>query len=169
MWQISTLRKQFWVICYLLLSSVVASHLKPESFQCLILWQKITAFSWIMEADNGTFCLRMFKKQLKIAWSTNSWLPDFNFCLLRLVPFFSVSKSFSFVLTHVDKVFLGTLYLAAKSLLLSSFSRSLSAWHFSRSVLWVYFHFPATNIVRTNNTSTWGRDKQKNTHQYSAI
>ena len=61
----------------------------------------------------------MFKNQLKTAWSTNSWLPDFSFCLLTLVTFFSASKSFSLFLTQVDKVLLGTLYLAATSLLLS--------------------------------------------------
>ena len=91
---------------------------------------KITAFSWIMEADNDTFWLRMFRNQLKIVRSTNSGLPDWNFCLLTLVPFFSASESFSLFLTQADKVFLGTLYLAATSFLLSLFSRSLSAWHF---------------------------------------
>ena len=51
-------------------------------------------------------------------------------------------------------MFLGTLYLAATSLLLSPFSRSLTAWHFSRSVLWVHFRFPVTNILKMNNTTT---------------
>ena len=60
-----------------------------------------------MEADNDTFWLHMFRNQLKIAWSTNSWLPDFNFCLLTLVPFFSASKRFCLFLTQVGKVFLG--------------------------------------------------------------
>ena len=121
-----------------------------------------------MEADNGTLWLLMFRNQLKIAWSTNLWLPDFNICLLTLVSFFSASKSFSLFLTQVYKVFLGTLHLAATSLLLSPFSRSLSAWHFSQSVLWGYFRFPATNILRANNTTTWRKNKQKNTRQYSA-
>ena len=92
---------------------------------------KITAFSWIMQANNGTLWLRIVRNQLKIALSINSWLPHFNFCLLKLVPFFRTSKSFSLFLTQVNKVFLGTLYLAATSLLLSPFSRSLSAWYFS--------------------------------------
>ena len=96
--------------------------------------EKITAFSWIMEADNCTFWLHVFRNQLKIVWSTSSWLPDFNFYLLTLVPFFNASESFSLFLTQVNKVFLGTLYLAATSLSLSPFSKSLSAWHFSRSV-----------------------------------
>ena len=42
---------------------------------------KITAFSCIMEAENGKIWLRMFRKQLKTAWPTNSWFPDFSFCL----------------------------------------------------------------------------------------
>ena len=54
----------------------------------------------------------------------------------------------------VNKVLVGTLYLAATFLLLSPFSRSFSAWHFSQSVLWVYFRFPATNITRMNNATT---------------
>ena len=83
-----------------------------------------------MEADNDTFWLRMFRNQLKIVRSTNSGLPDWNFCLLTLVPFFSASESFSLFLTQADKVFLGTLYLAATSFLLSLFSRSLSVYHF---------------------------------------
>ena len=58
--------------------------------------------------------------------------------------------------------------ILATYLLLSPFSRYLSAWHFSRSVLWVYFYFPVTNILRTNNTTRWRKNKQKNTHQYSA-
>ena len=62
-----------------------------------------------MVAENSTFWLRMFKNQLKTAWSTNSWLPDFSFCLLTLVTFFSASKSFSLFLTQVDEVLLGTL------------------------------------------------------------
>ena len=121
-----------------------------------------------MENGNGTFWLHMFRNYIKIAWSTNSWLPDFNFYLLILVPYFSVTKFFSLVLTQVNKVFLSTLYLAATSFLLSPFSRSVSAWHFSRSVLWVCFSFPATNILRTNNTTTWRKCKQKNTWQYLA-
>ena len=65
-------------------------------------------------------------------------------------------------------MFLGKFYLAATSLLLSPFFRSWSAWHFSRNVLWVYFCLPATTILRTNNTATWRKSKQKNTHQYLA-
>ena len=93
----------------------------------------------------------------------------FQFLSLNIDSLFSTSKSFSLFLTQVDKVFLGTLYLAATFLLLSPFSRSLSVWHFSRSVFWIYFYFPATKIVRTNTTTTWRKHKQKNTHQYSAI
>ena len=119
---------------------------KASKFSVFNYLAKITAFSWIMEADNCTFWLRMFRNQLKIAWSINSWLPDFNFYLLTSVPFFSASKKFFLFLTQVDQVFLGTLYLAATSLLFSPFSRSLSAWHFSHSVLWVYFRFPATTF-----------------------
>ena len=48
----------------------------------------------------------------------------------------------------------------------SGFAWSLSAWHFSRSVLWVYFRFRTTNILRTNTTKIWRKNKQKNTHQY---
>ena len=61
-----------------------------------------------MEADNGIFGLRMFRNQLEVAWSTNLSLPDFNFCLLTVVPFFTASKSFSLFLTQVNKVFIGT-------------------------------------------------------------
>ena len=92
----------------------------------------------------------------------------FQLLSLNIGSLFSASKSFPLFLTQVDKVFLSTLYLAATFLLLSPFSRSLSGWHFSRSVLWVYFCFPATKIVRTNTTTTWRKNKQKNTHQYLA-
>ena len=36
-WQISTSQKQSWMLYYFFPSSIIASHLKPESFQCSIL------------------------------------------------------------------------------------------------------------------------------------
>ena len=91
----------------------------------------------------------------------------FQFLSLDIGSVFRCIKKF-FILTQVNKVFLGLLYLAATSLLLPPFPRSSSAWHFSRSALWVYFSFPTTNILRRNNTTTWRKSKQKNTHKYLA-
>lgn len=110
------------------------------------------AFSWMMAADNGTFWLRILLNHFKIALSTNSKLPVLNFCRFTLDPFSSELKSFSLFLTHVDKVFLGTLYFAATSLLLIPFSKSFRAWHFSRKLLWLYLRFTATNIL---NSKQW--------------
>ena len=91
----------------------------------------------------------------------------FQFLSLDIGSVFRCIKKF-FILTQVNKVFLGLLYLAATSLLLPPFPRSSSAWHFSQSALWVYFSFPTTNILRRNNTTTWRKSKQKNTHKYLA-
>ena len=144
----------------------VSNDILFPSFQCRSQPSEAWKFSVLkslakITAENGTFWLCILRNQLKIAWSTNCWLPDFNFYLLTLVPFFSASKSFSLILTQVDKVLLGTINLAATFLLLSPFSRSLSAWHFPPSILWVYIRFPATNILRTNNTTTWRKNNQK--------
>ena len=94
----------------------------------------VSAFSWIMAADNGTFWLRILWNQLKMAFSTNSKLTVLNVCRLMLVLISSESKSFSLWLTqgHLCYSF--------------PFPNLLRAWHFSRNVLWLYLRFPATNI-----------------------
>ena len=62
----------------------------------------------------------------------------FKIAPFTLFPFSSAAKSFSLLLTQVDKVFFGTPYFAATSLLDNPFSRSLSDWHFSSRVLNVF-------------------------------
>lgn len=124
------------------------------SFQRLIqpsnawTFSNVAAFSWIVGSVNWIFWLSMVKNQLKTASSTASGLLVFNFCRLTLDTFSSASKWFSLFLTHVDEVFLGTPYSAATSSCYLLFSKSLSAWHFSLSVLWMFFCFSAINIFK---------------------
>ena len=90
----------------------------------------------------------LLRNQLKIALFFVSKLPVLNFYSLVLLSFSSEFKSFSLFLTQVDKVLLRTPYLAAIPLLLISFSKSLTAWDFSRNVLRVYRRFSLTNMFK---------------------
>ena len=108
----------------------------------------VSTFFWIMAADSETFWVPILRNHLRIALSTISKLPVLDFCRLMLLPFSGGSKGFSLLLSQIDNVFFGKAYLAATFLLLLSFSKSLSAWHFSQNILWLYWRFAATNMFK---------------------
>ena len=67
-----------------------------------------------------------------------------NHCFLVFFLLFddcsSTAQYFDLFLTHVEMVFLGTLYYSATSLFERPFSRSLKLWHFSPKLFTMSFH-----------------------------
>ena len=63
----------------------------------------------------GPFDFANLKTIWKTAVSNVSWSSVRSFCRFTWFPFFSAAKSFSLILTQVDKVFFGTPYCVATS------------------------------------------------------
>ena len=95
----------------------------------------------------GTFWVCTPRNHLNTAWLTEFWFALWSFCRFVFFPFLSVVNSFPLILTHIDKVFLGTKYFADMSLFLRPLLSLFNMESFSFKVLFTSLFFCVNNIL----------------------